>query len=105
MDAGRLVREALAERDQAFLDAHGAVYIADVSGMPSLITKTFALPGMRRRAYRVLLDRDGSSTRDIPYVKGKVTVVRLDALRVIGVAHVNSVDEVAAALAGTTRPD
>ena len=98
MEAGRLVREALAERDQAFLDARSAVYVADVSRMPALITRTFALPGMRRRTYRMLLDHDGSLTRDVPYVKGKVTVVRLDGLRVTEVAHVASAAELTAAL-------
>ena len=64
MEAGDVVKKALAGRDQAFLDANGAVYVANISGMPALVTRLFALPRMRERPYRMLLDRDGAAMSD-----------------------------------------
>ncbi len=87
MEAGDVVKKALAGRDQAFLDANGAVYVANISGMPALITRLFALPRMRERPYRMLLDRDGNATKDIPAVAGRPTVLRLEAGRIIRVSH------------------
>lgn len=100
MGGGNLVKEALTDRDQRFLDDRRAVYVADISRMPALVSRLMALPRMRRRGYRVLLDRDGQATRDLPWVEGKVTLVGLDDLRVTRVAHLASVDEVRAALEG-----
>lgn len=87
MEAGDVVKKALAGRDQAFLDAHGAVYVANISGMPALVTRLFALPRMRERPYRMLLDRDGSATKDIPAVPGRPTVLTLEAGRVVRVSQ------------------
>lgn len=87
MEAGDVVKKALAGRDQAFLDANGAVYVANISGMPALITRLFALPRMRERPYRMLLDRDGNATRDIPAVVGRPTVLRLEGGRISGVSQ------------------
>ena len=83
MEAGDVVKKAFAGRDQAFLDTNGAVYVANISGMPALITRLFALPRMRERPYRMLLDRDGSATKDIPAVPGRPTVLTLESGRIV----------------------
>jgi hypothetical protein len=98
MDAGSVVKQALADADQRWLDERRAVYVADVSGMPALVSRIIALPRMRRRAYRVLLDREGSLARDFPHLAGQATVVFLDALRVTRVAHAASPEELRALL-------
>lgn len=77
MDAGNLVKDALAERGGPTLEAGHAVYISDISRMPGVITKLFALPAMRKRDYRILLDRDGKATADVPSKEGKVTALRI----------------------------
>src|SRR5262245_51689999 len=48
MDAGDIAKEALAENGSQRLSQAHAVYIADISGMPSLIAKMFAVPAMRK---------------------------------------------------------
>ena len=83
MEAGDVVKKALAGRDQAFLDEHGVLYVANISGMPAMITRLFALPRMRERPYRMLLDRDGSATKDIPAVTGRPTVLAIEGGRVV----------------------
>lgn len=97
MDAGDLVKEALAEH-AALLGAAQAVYISDISGMPSLVARLFALPAMRKRPYRMLLDRDGRATADLPSTEGKVTLLTLSGERIEAIAYLDSADAVRAAL-------
>jgi hypothetical protein len=99
MEAGDVVKKALAGRDQAFLDANGAVYVADISGMPALVTRLFALPRMRERPYRMLLDRDGDATKDIPAVPGRPTVLTLEAGKVVRVSQPGDPGALAAEIA------
>lgn len=103
MDAGDVAKEALAEH-AALLGAAAAVYVADISRMPSLVAKLFALPAMRRRPYRMLLDRDGTATADFPSRAGEVTVMRLSDGRIDRVEYVASADALRAALAPAVTP-
>ena len=100
MDAGSLVKEALAEQGGATLAAAKAVYVTDITRMPALITRLFALPSMRKRDYRILLDRDGKATADFPSEEGKVTVMKLDE----GVISEITFVDTAAALLASLKP-
>lgn len=98
MDGGDISKEALAQDGAKMLSDAGALYIADISGMPAMIAKMFAVPAMRRRGYPVLLDRDGSRTRGWPRVPGQLTVIALDRLTVRNVTQVGSVADLRAQL-------
>lgn len=98
MDGGNVVKEALADRGPSVLEERGAVYVADISGMPAMVSRFIAVPRMRQRAYRVLLDRDGAATRDVPHVRGKPTLLVLDAGRITRIAHPASAEELRAEL-------
>lgn len=74
MDGGKVVQRIFEEDGQRKLDAARAVYVSDISRMPALVTRMFALPSLRKRGYRVFLDRDGTVTRDFPSEEGRVTV-------------------------------
>lgn len=58
MDGAKLLDAALAGQPKGYLEARRALFVADISGMPSLIGKLFAIPAMRDYSYRVLLDRE-----------------------------------------------
>lgn len=99
MDGGSLVREALATDGPAQLERAGAVYVADVHGMPALIRRFIAIPRMRERPYRVLLDVEGAPSAALPAEEGKATWLRLDGLRVVEIRFLSSSEEVKQALA------
>jgi len=101
MQAGDLLKRALAEDGAAQLERAGAVYVADVSGMPALVLRMFALPRLRQRPYPILLDRDGSQTARLPSQSGKVSLLVLDALRVKEIRYLESPEEIRAALAAS----
>lgn len=99
MDAANVVEDVLTPNGDAQLAAVGAVFISDISRMPRVITNLFALPAMRRRPYRMLLDRDGDLTAVIPSQKGKVTVLRLDQLMIGAIEYFDSADSLRKLLA------
>ena len=73
--------------------------MADISRMPSLVAKLFALPAMRKRPYRMLLDRDGTATADFPARAGEVTLLRLHDGTIERVDYAASAAALRAALA------
>ena len=94
MKGGDLLKAALNDVSKTFLSERDAVYVSDISGMPRIIAKLFALPSMRRRPYSMLLDRDGTSTQIIPDVEGQATLVFLNALQVDRIEHVSTADDI-----------
>ncbi|WP_263140280.1 FAD/FMN-containing dehydrogenase [Pseudomonas sp. RIT-PI-AD] len=58
MAGAKLVQAALAERPKDYLERRHGVFVADISRMPGLVSRLFALPAMRDYPYRVMLDRD-----------------------------------------------
>lgn len=58
MDGAKLLDAALEGQPKGYLEARRALFVADISRMPSLIGKLFAIPAMRDYSYRVLLDRE-----------------------------------------------
>ncbi len=98
MDAGEIVRDVLADDGIARLQTANAVYVADISGMPSLVFKLFAGPKLRKRPYPMVLDRDGGPTAAFPATEGRVTVMKLQGLKVIELGYVDTVAELRAVL-------
>ncbi len=78
MDGARLVEAALKARPQGYLEARQAVFVADISRMPSLIARLFAVPAMRDYPYRVLLDRDARVAARYPGDPAKVLWLDLE---------------------------
>ena len=60
---GKEVNTFLSLKKPDFLQQHQAVFIANISGMPSIITKMFALPKMRDYKHNILLIYDENDTR------------------------------------------
>ena len=98
MDGGKLLEEAFADTDEGFLAGDNAVYVSDISGMPSLVARLFAIPSMRKRPYAMLLDRSGDATQRIPDVDERATVIFLKSLTIERVEHVDSANGVRALL-------
>ena len=98
MKAGDVVKAAVASAGPDLFERNSAVYVVDVKGMPSLVRTLFAMPAMRRRPYRLLVDTDGVKTADFPGGATWPTVLLLDKLRVTSVSYPASAEELIAAL-------
>ena len=93
-----LINNFLIKKDAGFLVSKKAYFVADISGMPSLITKMFAIPKMKKRAYDILLAKNATKVSFIPRKKGLVTVLKLAGGRVTSVDFVNNIDQLAKAI-------
>ncbi|OWJ94164.1 FAD/FMN-containing dehydrogenase [Pseudomonas sp. A46] len=78
MDGGKLVNAALEGLPKDYLESRHAVFVADISRMPSVISSLFAVPAMRDYNYRVLLDRDARVTHRYPAQASSVLWLQLD---------------------------
>jgi NADPH-dependent ferric siderophore reductase len=101
MEAGNMAKAVLAKHTAPSLAARGAVYVADISKMPGVISRLMAIPRMRRRPYPVLLDRDATTARVFPVADGKVTAVWLEGGRITRLEQLGSQQAIRAALAAT----
>lgn len=94
MEGGKLLKEAFEDVSGDALGRYATAYVADISGMPKLVAKLFALPSMRRRPYPMLLDREGDSTARLPDVEGQATLIFLENLEIERVEHLGTAEAV-----------
>ena len=80
----RLVESVLSPHPKGFLESHHAVYLADVSAMPGVIFRLFALPAMRKSPYPILLLKNAKMGKRLAKTAadGKVTILTLNKRRV-----------------------
>ena len=99
-----MIEALLTDEGAGFLAEHEAVYLADISKMPSLITKMFALPKMKEYPFRLFLDLDGSLTARIPVQAGKVTLLFLDDRQIQAIRYIADKAELKAELSRGSLP-
>ena len=86
----QIVTAAFAGQTAATLQGRGIAYVADISGMPSLVASMFALPKMRKQPYPVLLGRKAADTAALPREGNRVTVIGLQNGSVVSIVHVDT---------------
>lgn len=78
MEASEPLGEFLQEQKEDFLSKHKARYVADISGMPSLISKFFAIPKMQDYNYSLMLNREDHFAEQYQKQEGKLSVYTLN---------------------------
>ncbi|WP_052383601.1 hypothetical protein [Pseudacidovorax intermedius] len=84
--AGDVATEALKAHPDV-LAQQRLVYVADISGMPAVITRMFALPKMRDLPFPVGLVRDAQLTAALPRKAGMLTLMVLEGGTVRGIEY------------------
>lgn len=74
------------------LEKNSAVYVADISGMPSLIAKFIALPKMKKYPFSILL-LDDSNKGNFAKEDGKILVYTLDSGKVVKIDKISTKEE------------
>lgn len=77
MAAKKVARNSLESLDSDCMAQGKLVYLADISGMPSLISNLIAIPTMRKYPYPIWLDREGDVSESLPARNGLVTVIEV----------------------------
>ncbi len=74
-EASALIEDALAGQTGDGLAAAGIVYVADIDGMPPIVTKLVAMPQLRKLPYPMLLGRQAEQTAMLPREPEQVTLI------------------------------
>ncbi|MCC4834758.1 hypothetical protein Q4601_13365 [Shewanella sp. 1_MG-2023] len=97
MKGGEFIQEAL-EAIPAEKKPENLAYIADISGMPSLIARFVAIPKMKDLPFSMGLDREGEVTASWPAEKDMATVIVLDKFTVVSIENFDSSDAIVEAI-------
>lgn len=88
---GDMLSEYLLEHS-TFLSKYSAIYMADISNMPSFISKLVAIPKMRSYPFDILL-LDEQNKNYFTKKDGKIVVYVLDKATIVKIQSVDSIDE------------
>ncbi len=102
-----MVSAVLAAEPVGALDRLRLVYVADISGMPALVTRLFALPKLRELPFPIALVREPAQVTqvaEIPRTSGGATVLRLEGGRVMQVATARQAADLRALLSLPASP-
>ena len=97
---GHTVREFLKKQNKDYLPSKNALFVADVSCMPTIIRNTFALPDFRKSAYSVLLIYDEKIAKNYKNIQDadKITILTLDNKKIVNIKTVTTEEELKKAL-------
>ena len=87
-----ILRDYISAKDKGFLEANKAYYVADISGMPSLISKFFALPKMKKYDFSILLV-DEEQTKSFSKKEDNITVYSITDGKVSDVKYIKTAEE------------
>lgn len=90
-----ILRDYLLSKEKGFLETNKTNYVADISGMPSLIAKWFALPKMKKYPFSILLV-DEEQTKSFTKKEDNITVYTLTEGKVSDVKFIKTAEELAA---------
>ncbi|ADC62250.1 hypothetical protein [Allochromatium vinosum] len=97
-DGSNLADAVLEGQTGETMEQAGIAYVADISAMPAMVTKMFAMPKLRKRPYPVLLGRAAEDTMNLPRQAGQVTVIELNGESVASIAFMSDVSALRARL-------
>lgn len=102
MSSKNLVQDMLSSKPADFLDEHKSVFVADISGMPTMIARMFAYPSLRKLPYTVILDNEGDQTAEWQRRDSAVTLISVSNYQITEQRFIDKVEDLLAAI--TTEP-
>lgn len=87
-----ILKDYLLSKKESILEKNSAVYVADISGMPSIISKFIALPKMKKYPFSILL-LDENSKELFTKEDGKIIVYDLENLEVKNIRKISTSKE------------
>lgn len=104
MDASKLVTAAMGHADAQCQRSDAIRYFADIGKMPGLIAKTFAVPKMRERPFRIGLIWESEKSAAIPRSDNQVTLLALENGNIARVEFAADAEIIAQAIANVCPP-
>lgn len=99
-DNGHLVRDFLDKQDANYLQNKNAIYVADISGMPSLIYRFFVKGKLQDSNYPMFLIKEDVISKKYKSEQNeeKIVVLTLENNKIIDLQLISSVEEMVKAL-------
>lgn len=97
MEGYKLLNSYLVSNPESIkhLSSHRLLYVAEISKMPSLISRMFAIPKMKKLNYSIFLDKTGEVTKDWEKTPNGITVLSLNKGEYLKITHsLKSLDEI-----------
>ncbi|MEA1983987.1 MAG: hypothetical protein U9N39_10620 [Campylobacterota bacterium] len=91
-DTSADINAYLSSKSPEFLKSKDAVFIANISKMPAIITKMFAMPKLKKLKHSILLINDEADKR-FSSKEEKFTIYKLENSIVKELLYVNSIKE------------
>lgn len=89
---GTTIKEFLLTKDKDYLTTNNTAYVADITGMPSLITKFIAMPKMKDYPFSVLLV-DEATKGLFPVKEDMISIISLDNGKITDIKYVKTSTE------------
>lgn len=86
---GKAVK-AFLQTHKGYLEKKQAVYLADVSSVPSLAMSLFMKPALKKYNFSVGLIEDEEIANILPHVEGKTTVISLDKMHIKSIKFIDN---------------
>jgi len=96
-DTGKDVNTFLASKDSNYLKQNSAVFIANISKMPAIITRMFAMPKLKKYKHTILLVNNEDDDR-FSAKEEKITIYKLENSVVKKIYYISSAKELNAVL-------
>ncbi|UYL09243.1 hypothetical protein B9G69_001465 [Bdellovibrio sp. SKB1291214] len=93
MKAAKILTEYLNENAKNF-DLSKTLIISDISKMPALVSKMFAIPKMKKYNFKLALDKEGDVTKAWPRQEGTILVIKVDQLKVESTENLTTAETV-----------
>lgn len=89
---GTTIKEFLLTKNKDYLATNNTVYVADITGMPSLITKFIAMPKMKDYPFSVLLV-DEATKGLFPVKEDMISIISLENGKITDIKYVKTAEE------------
>ncbi|PIE40767.1 MAG: hypothetical protein CSA49_06770 [Gammaproteobacteria bacterium] len=98
MEASSHVREAIQRVAPECYEQGRLVFVADISGMPKMISQMVAVPKMRDYGFPIWLDYTGDATGGLPVKEAHISLIGIQAGAITTIKYVQGVEPVADAV-------
>ncbi|NPA58920.1 MAG: hypothetical protein GXO30_00425, partial [Epsilonproteobacteria bacterium] len=97
---GHTIKAFLNAQPKDYLPSRDAMFVADISPMPTIIRNTFALPDLKKSAFSVLLIYDEDIAKQIKDEdkKDKIIIVKLQNKQIKSIDYIETEKELESAL-------
>ena len=97
-DTGATVNDFLNTKNKYYLQKNKAIFIADIHAMPSVITKMFALPKMKKYKHLIYLHYGKEFQKNTPNKDEKITILRVKDRKISDISFISTPKELQAAI-------